>query len=81
MSPALVGGNESVQAFNAQGIERLWTITCVTISSLAVYDGSNEILAGNDDASVKAFAGESLRSRQPHRPRAPESRCIRLRLR
>lgn len=59
---AVVGGNGSVQAFDADGTEQLWTTTGANVSAIAVCscfdDGKKSVLAGCDDATVKVISGE-----------------------
>ncbi|CAN0187691.1 unnamed protein product, partial [Ectocarpus sp. 13 AM-2016] len=53
---ALVGGNCSVQGFDATGAERFWTVTGDKVSSMTMADangdGQRKLLVGSDDFEV-----------------------------
>lgn len=61
---ALVGGNCSIQAFNGEGNEELWTVTGDNVSTLMLSDidgdGRNEMVVGSDDYEIRVFKGEEV---------------------
>lgn len=56
---AIVGGNCSIQGFDAEGTELFWTVTGATVTALtfcdADGDGQNELLVGSDDYDIRIF--------------------------
>ncbi|CAM9776168.1 unnamed protein product [Discosporangium mesarthrocarpum] len=60
----LVGGNCSIQGFNATGVERFWTVTGDRVSSMSFVDfhdsGGKELLVGSDDFEVRVFSSEEV---------------------
>ncbi|CAM9166780.1 unnamed protein product, partial [Hapterophycus canaliculatus] len=54
---ALVGGNCSIQGFDATGTERFWTVTGDKVSAMAMADvdggGQNNLLVGSDDFEAR----------------------------
>lgn len=63
-SLVVVGGNCSVQGFDATGKEVLWTVTGGNVTALALADvdedGSNELLVGSDDADIRIYRDDDL---------------------
>ncbi|CAM9274965.1 unnamed protein product [Ectocarpus sp. 8 AP-2014] len=63
---ALVGGNCSVQGFDATGTERFWTVTGDKVSSMTMVDangdGQRKLLVGSDDFEVRVFRREEVLS-------------------
>lgn len=63
-SLVIVGGNCSVQGFDATGREVLWTVTGGNVTALALADidedGSNELLVGSDDADIRIYKDDEL---------------------
>ncbi|CAM9827453.1 unnamed protein product, partial [Ectocarpus sp. 12 AP-2014] len=63
---ALVGGNCSVQGFDATGTERFWTVTGDKVSSMTMADangdGQRKLLVGSDDFEVRVFRREEVLS-------------------
>ena len=61
---AIVGGNCSIQGFDAQGAERFWTVTGDNVSALALCDadgdGKNELLVGSEDFAIRIFQAEEV---------------------
>jgi len=61
---AVVGGNCSIQGFDAAGQELFWTVTGDNVSALAFCDadgdGENELLVGSDDYSIRIFQQVSV---------------------
>nr|BCL66089.1 Bardet-Biedl syndrome 2 protein [Volvox africanus] len=66
---ALVGGNCSIQGFNADGSEKFWTVTGDNVSAMAFcdvdQDGRQELLVGSDDFDVRIFCGEDMIAEVP----------------
>eukprot|EP00913_Durusdinium_trenchii_P012835 g12051.t1 len=60
----VVGGNCSVQAFDAEGSELYWTVTGDNVSSLAFCDvdddGHPELLVGTEDFEIRALKSEEV---------------------
>ncbi|CAM9311746.1 unnamed protein product [Scytosiphon promiscuus] len=60
----LVGGNCSIQGFDATGTERFWTVTGDKVSSMTMADadgdGQKKLLVGSDDFEVRAFHREEV---------------------
>ena len=56
---AVVGGNCSIQGFDATGQELFWTVTGDNVSALSFCDadgdGENELLVGCDDFNIRIF--------------------------
>ena len=56
---AIVGGNCSIQGFDATGNELFWTVTGDNVSALtfcdADGDGEAELLVGSDDFNIRIF--------------------------
>ena len=61
---ALVGGNCSIQGFDAAGEESYWTVTGDNVAALALCDadgdGVNELLVGSDDFEIRIFQKEEI---------------------
>ena len=63
---AIVGGNCSVQSFDAKGNELFWTVTGDVVTSMALCHftksphGTRELLVGSRDAEVRVFRNEEL---------------------
>jgi len=59
---ALVGGNCSVQGFDAEGNEQYWTVAGDVVTALALADingdGANELLVGGQDFEIMHFKHE-----------------------
>jgi len=59
---AVVGGNCSIQGFDAEGSELFWTVCGDNVSALALADtngdGLNELLVGSDDFEIRTFENE-----------------------
>lgn len=59
---AIVGGNCSIQGFDAQGNERLYHVTEDNVTAMARCDangdGLPELLAGTEDGKIIAFGAE-----------------------
>jgi len=60
----VVGGNCSVQAFDAEGSELYWTVTGDNVSSIAFCDidddGHPELLLGTEDFEIRALKSEEV---------------------
>ena len=60
----VVGGNCSVQGFDAEGEEQFWTVTGDMVSALALCDvdedGQHEILVGSEDYEIRIFQNEEV---------------------
>lgn len=60
----IVGGNCSVQGYNAAGQEVFWNVTGGNVTALALADvnddGQNELLVGSDDADIRVFKDDQL---------------------
>jgi len=61
---ALVGGNCSIQGFNAEGVEKFWTVTGDNVSAMTFCDvdedGQLELLVGSDDYEIRVFRNEEV---------------------
>lgn len=61
---AVVGGNCSIQGFDAAGEELFWTVTGDNVSALtfcdADGDGENELLVGSEDYNIRIFQQEEV---------------------
>ncbi|KAF2366333.1 Ciliary BBSome complex subunit 2 C-terminal domain [Trinorchestia longiramus] len=61
---ALVGGNCSVQGFDATGADMFWTTAGDNVTSLALTDfdadGENELLVGSEDFDIRVFKKDEL---------------------
>lgn len=61
---AIVGGNCSIQGFDATGNELFWTVTGDNVSALtfcdADGDGEAELLVGSDDFNIRIFQQEEV---------------------
>lgn len=61
---ALVGGNCSIQGFDASGGEIFWTVTGDNVSTMAFCDvdddGSQELLVGSEDFEIRVFRSEQV---------------------
>lgn len=60
----VVGGNCSIQGFDAEGLELFWTVTGDNVSAMAFCDadgdGANELLVGSDDYEIRIFRNEDV---------------------
>jgi len=60
----VVGGNCSVQAFDAEGSELYWTVTGDNVSALAFCDvdddGHKELICGTEDFEIRAFKNDEV---------------------
>lgn len=88
---ALVGGNCSIQGFDASGAEVYWTVTGDNVSTMTFCDvdedGELELLVGSDDFEIRIFRNDEVRRRvapcpmsTPTAPRA-STLCARTRSR
>jgi len=61
---ALVGGNCSIQGFDAGGNEAFWTVTGDNVSTMCFCDvdddGDFELLVGSDDYEIRVFRNEEV---------------------
>eukprot|EP01061_Rhynchopus_euleeides_P013005 TRINITY_DN2281_c0_g2_i1.p1 TRINITY_DN2281_c0_g2~~TRINITY_DN2281_c0_g2_i1.p1 ORF type:complete len:725 (+),score=303.54 TRINITY_DN2281_c0_g2_i1:68-2242(+) len=61
---AVVGGNCSIQGFDAEGAELFWTVTGDNVTALALQDitgnGHNELLVGSEDYEIRVFKNEEV---------------------
>ncbi|RZF34924.1 hypothetical protein LSTR_LSTR011418 [Laodelphax striatellus] len=61
---ALVGGNCSIQGFDAKGNDPFWTVTGDNVRSLALLDvdgdGENELVVGSDDFELRIFKEDAI---------------------
>ena len=61
---AVVGGNCSIQGFDAEGAELFWTVTGDNVTALALQDitanGQNELLVGSEDYEIRVFKNEEV---------------------
>lgn len=60
----VAGGNCSLNGYDAVGDEQFWTVTGDNVAALTFLDwdgdGSEELLVGSDDQSIRAFKGEEF---------------------
>lgn len=60
----IVGGNCSIQGFDAKGTERFWTVTGDNVSAMTFCDvdgdGRSELLVGSDDFDIRVFQDEDV---------------------
>lgn len=63
---ALVGGNCSIQGFDASGSEAFWTVTGDNVSTMTFCDvdedGELELLVGSDDFEIRVFHNDEVRA-------------------
>jgi Bardet-Biedl syndrome 2 protein len=61
---AVVGGNCSIQGFDAEGNELFWTVTGDNVSALAFRDptgeGRHQLLVGSEDYEIRIFEKEEV---------------------
>jgi|Transcript_82697 Bardet-Biedl syndrome 2 protein len=61
---AIVGGNCSIQGFDAEGNELFWTVTGDNVTALALIDidedQQNELLVGSEDYEIRIFQNEEV---------------------
>ena len=61
---ALVGGNCSIQGYDAEGSEEFWTVTGDNVSAMAFCDvdgdGQLELLVGSEDYEIRVFRNEEV---------------------
>ena len=61
---AIVGGNGSVQGFDAEGEEVFWTVAGDSVRALALAppdaEGRRRLIVGSDDASIRILAGNQV---------------------
>ena len=61
---AVVGGNCSLQGFDADGAEQYWSVTGDNVSAMVLCDvtrdGQNELIVASDDFDVRFFQGEEV---------------------
>ncbi|SPQ94801.1 unnamed protein product (mitochondrion) [Plasmodiophora brassicae] len=61
---AIVGGNCSVQGFDAVGDEKFWTVTGDNVTCLALCDAdgdsSDELLVGSEDSQIRVYRNEQV---------------------
>tara|TARA_B110001452_G_scaffold141043_1_gene117280 strand:+ start:1700 stop:2617 length:918 start_codon:yes stop_codon:yes gene_type:complete len=61
---ALVGGNCSIQGYDAEGNEEFWTVTGDNVTAMAFCDvdedGQLELLVGSDDFEIRVFRNEEV---------------------
>ncbi|KAK3597584.1 hypothetical protein CHS0354_030126 [Potamilus streckersoni] len=61
---AIVGGNCSLQGFDQDGNERLWTVTGDNVCSLALVDfnnnGQNQLIVGSEDYDIRVFREDEI---------------------
>ena len=61
---ALIGGNCSVQGFDAKGSEAYWTVTSDVVSAMAFANVTNspgrELLVGSKDSEIRIFQKEQV---------------------
>uniref|UniRef100_A0A7S1IWS5 Bardet-Biedl syndrome 2 protein homolog n=1 Tax=Eutreptiella gymnastica TaxID=73025 RepID=A0A7S1IWS5_9EUGL len=61
---AIVGGNCSIQGFDADGNELFWTVTGDNVTALALIDidedQQNELLVGSEDYEIRIFQNEEV---------------------
>lgn len=59
-----VGGNCSIQGYDAKGAEKFWTVTGDNVGAMTFCDvdgdGRNELLVGSDDFDIRVFQDESM---------------------
>lgn len=60
----VVGGNCSIQGFNEEGNEIMWTVTGDNVRALTLTDvtghGRDELVVGSDDFEIRAFQHEEI---------------------
>ena len=60
----VVGGNCSIQGFDAEGAELFWTVTGDNVTALALQDVTgnqqNELLVGSEDYEIRVFRNEEV---------------------
>jgi Bardet-Biedl syndrome 2 protein len=80
---AIVGGNCSVQGFDAEGNEAFWTVTGGNVSAMAAHDvlggvggggsgGGGGLLVGSDDFAIRSFVGEEVHAEVTETERVTE---------
>uniref|UniRef100_H3DMY8 Bardet-Biedl syndrome 2 protein homolog n=1 Tax=Tetraodon nigroviridis TaxID=99883 RepID=H3DMY8_TETNG len=61
---AIIGGNCSLQGFDYEGSDHLWTVTGDNVRSLVLCDftgdGKNELLVGSEDFDIRVFREDEL---------------------
>lgn len=61
---AIVGGNCSIQGFDAEGNELFWTVTGDNVTALGLIDidedKQNELLVGSEDYEIRIFQNEEV---------------------
>eukprot|EP00752_Nemacystus_decipiens_P014985 g13343.t1 len=77
---ALVGGNCSIQGFDATGAERFWTVTGDKVSAMTMADadggGEKQLLVGSDDFEVRVFRREEVLSEITEADRVTHLKCL-----
>eukprot|EP00903_Cladosiphon_okamuranus_P009887 g9391.t1 len=77
---ALVGGNCSIQGFDATGTERFWTVTGDKVSSMTMADadggGQKHLLVGSDDFEVRVFRREEVLTEITEADRVTHLNCL-----
>jgi Bardet-Biedl syndrome 2 protein len=63
-SIAIAGGNCAIQGFTADGQDAYWTVTGDMVTSLTLYDvtddGQNELIVGSEDYDITVFRDEAI---------------------
>lgn len=61
---AIIGGNCSIQGFDAAGDDLYWTVTGDNVCSLALVDfyddGKNELVVGSEDYDIRVFREDEI---------------------
>ena len=61
---ALVGGNCSLQGFDADGVEHYWSVTGDNVAAMVLcdvdLDGENELVVASDDFDIRFFQGDEV---------------------
>lgn len=61
---AIIGGNCSIQGFDAKGDDQFWTVTGDNVCSLALVDfdkdGQKELVVGSEDFDIRVFREDEI---------------------